>query len=413
MKILFVHHNYPGQFRNFAPELVNLGYEVIALRMGNTNNKPMIPSSINGVKIHQWLPKMGTTLSAHPWVHDIETKLIRAEAAASACEKLKQRGWYPDLIIGHPGWGEMLFMRHIWDNVPEIHFLEFNYNSSGFDVGFDPEFSHFDWRENARVSTKTSLNLLNLEAMNAGISPTFFQASTYPNWAQARINVIHDGINTDIVKPNSSVKIKLAGRAKELSAHDQVITFVNRNLEPYRGYHRLMRALPEIQKRCPNSIVVIVGGDGVSYGAAPPQGKTWKQIFLDEVINELDMSRIIFTGSVAYHDYLKILQLSLCHIYFTYPFVLGWSCLEAMAVGALVVGSNTAPVKEVIEHGRNGLLVDFFDQESLIDTVCDAIHNPRKYQPLRIEARNTAVSCYDIKSICLPKQIDLVKSLLD
>jgi glycosyltransferase involved in cell wall biosynthesis len=187
---------------------------------------------------------------------------------------------------------------------------------------------------------------------------------------------------------------------------------VNRNLEPYRGYHRFMRALPSIQQRCPNAITVIVGGAGVSYGAAAPEGKSWKDLFLQEVNDELDLSRVFFTGKIAYRDYLTLLQVSACHVYFTYPFVLGWSCLEAMAAGALVVGSATPPVEEVIRDGDNGLMVNFFDQQALVQTVSQALNNPERFTKIRQAARISVVNRFDLETVCLPKQIKLIDRLL-
>ena len=182
-------------------------------------------------------------------------------------------------------------------------------------------------------------------------------------------------------------------------------------LEPYRGYHRFMRALPDILRRRPEAVVVIVGGDGVSYGAAAPAGTSWKQIFLDEVREQLDISRVIFTGRMSYTDYLRVLQVSACHVYLTYPFVLGWSCVEALAAGALVVGSDTAPVREVIQHGHNGLLVDFFDAQSLADTVVDVLTQPQQFTTLRQTARAQAVQRYDLAKVCLPEQLQLLQRL--
>jgi glycosyltransferase involved in cell wall biosynthesis len=198
---------------------------------------------------------------------------------------------------------------------------------------------------------------------------------------------------------------------RTLRAGDEVITFVNRNLEPYRGYHVFMRALPEMLRCRPDAVALIVGADGVSYGAAAPHGKTWKQIFLDEVKDRLDTSRVFFLGRLAYADYLKVLQVSACHVYLTYPFVLGWSCIEALSAGCLVVGSRTRPVEEVIEHERNGLLVDFFDVAGLADTVVHCLARREHYAHLRAAARETAVQRYDLATICLPEQLRLIEKV--
>lgn len=373
------------------------------------NGPQRLPSEERGVRLMGWQAQQGTTLTAHPWVQDTETKLIRAEAAAQVCEGLRKQGWTPDLIVGHPGWGEMLFLKHIWPNSPQIHFLEFHYAARGLDVGFDPEFATESWQEAARVTAKAGPGLLSLETMDTGLSPTQFQASTYPGWVQNRIHVIHDGIDTKRVRPDPLAKWTWNQGSIELRNGDPVITFVNRNLEPYRGYHRLMRSLPRIQEACPEAITVIVGGSNVSYGAAAPDGKSWKDIFLAEVREKVDMSRVVFTGTLPYSSYVSLLQVSACHVYLSYPFVLGWSCLEAMAAGALVVGSATPPVEEVIETGINGFLVDFFDGEALVRCVRKALDGGERIRKMRQNARVLIENRYDLYNVCLPSQVKLLK----
>ena len=408
MNILFVHQNYPGQFKHLAPALVQGQHSVRALRQAQKG----MPYAKAGVVQVGWQAPRGTSPDSHPLAQDTETKLIRAEAAATAADQLKQKGWRPDLIVGHPGWGEMLFLDQIWPGVPQLHFLEFFYRNSGLDVGFDPEFPLENWQAAARVTAKAGPSLLALEAMTAGLSPTRFQASTYPAWSQGRISVIHDGINTTQAAPNPAARLRIGPNGPVLKPGDPVLTFVNRNLEPYRGYHRFMRALPAIQQKCPDAITVIVGGEGVSYGPAAPGGQSWKQLFLQEVQDELDLSRIVFTGNLAYGDYLNLLQVSACHVYFSYPFVLGWSCLEAMASGALVVGSATAPVEEVISDGETGLLVDFFDQQALVEAAAQALNHPERFGQIRQAARSSVVHRFDLETVCLPQQIQLIDRLL-
>jgi glycosyltransferase involved in cell wall biosynthesis len=221
--------------------------------------------------------------------------------------------------------------------------------------------------------------------------------------------VVFDGIDTTVVRPDATASVMVAG--KTLRAGDEVLTFINRNLEPYRGYHRFMRALPRIMRERPNATVLVVGGEDVSYGAAPPPGKTWKQIFLDEVKDQIDPARLHFLGRISYASYLRVLQVSACHVYLSYPFVLGWSCIEAMSAGCAVIGSATPPVQEVIEHGKNGLLVDFFDTDALAKTVVAVLAKPAAYEHLRHAARETAVARYDLATICLPQQLQLIDKL--
>ena len=401
MNILFVHQNFPGQFPHLATALAKAGHDVHALAIGGRD--------LPGIKIHRYKPTRGTGRDTHPWAAEFETKLIRAEACAKAALELKNQGFTPDLIVAHPGWGESLFLKDVWPDVRLLAFIEFYYGSRGRDVGFDPEFDNKGVASAAKLRTKNTHLLHTLEAMDWGVSPTNWQKSAVPEKFHDRISVIFDGVDTARVQPDSHAKVRVGKR--EVRAGDEVITFVSRNLEPYRGYHIFMRALPEIQRRRPNAVTLVVGGDEASYGAAPPKGKTWKGIFLDEVADQLDRERVFFLGKVPYRDYLSVLQVSACHVYLTYPFVLSWSCVEAMSAGCLVVGSATPPVQEVIEHGKTGLLVDFFDLKGWADTVSGCLANPQKYAPLRAAARQTVAERYDLTSVCLPQQLKLIEKL--
>ncbi|NBS40149.1 MAG: glycosyltransferase [Betaproteobacteria bacterium] len=406
-RVLFIHQNFPGQFKHLAPALAARGHDVKALAITG--------QTLSGIQLIDYKPTRGTSNSIHPWVAEFETKVIRGEACGNAMLALRQQGWHPHLIIAHPGWGESLFAKDIWPSAKMISFLEFYYAAQGTDVGFDPEFARSGFAEDARLRLKNANNLLALEASDWGLSPTDWQRSSLPAFFRDRVSVIFDGINTDIVKPDPNVQLSL-GKANasdpsdqhRLRYGDEVITFVNRNLEPYRGYHVMMRALPAVLAARPGARVLIVGGDGVSYGAKPPEGRSWKQIFLQEVEHALDMSRVHFLGNIPYAAYLKLLQLSACHVYLTYPFVLSWSCIEALAAGCVVVGSQTPPVMEAISHDSNGLLVDFFDTQALAQAVITVLENPKAYVSHRQLARKLAIERYDLERVCLPAQLDLV-----
>ena len=222
------------------------------------------------------------------------------------------------------------------------------------------------------------------------------------------IEVIHDGVDTAVLAPNPQASVTLPG-GRMLRAGDEVITFVNRNLEPYRGYHTFLRALPAVLAARPDAQVVIVGGDGVSYGAEARGGTTWKAQFLAEVQDRLDLSRVHFVGRVPYEGFVALMQLTRVHAYLTYPFVLSWSMIEAMAAGALVIGSDTPPVAEVISDGLNGRLVDFFDVPGWSAALIEALAEPRRFDPMRAAARQTALSRYDLRGICLPRMVDFVE----
>lgn len=403
MNILFVHQNFPGQFRFLVPALVGRGHRVVAIsRKGNGG---MLP----GVELCHYDIGRGNTPAVHPLANEWESKVLRGEACARVAEELRRRGFVPDLIIAHPGWGEALYLKDVFPQAPLICFTEFYYRSQGQEMGFDPEFPVAGLQDMARLHTKNANLLLALDQMDVGISPTRWQASVHPQWAQQKIRVIHEGIDTQEMAPDPEARITLPDYGLHLAPGDEVVTFVSRNLEPVRGYHIFMRALPQILRRRPKAVVFIVGGDGISYGAANASG-SYRDQYLQEVAAELDPRRVIFMGRVDYEVYRRLMQISRCHVYLTYPFVLSWSMLEAMSAGALVVGSRTAPVQEVIEHGVNGLLVDFFDIPALVDSVTEALSSPKAFLSLRQQARDTILQNYDLRSHCLPAQLELVES---
>lgn len=410
--ILFVHQNFPAQFKFLAPALVRKGYRVAAMTM-----KKESPAVWEGVELIVYSPARGTTAQVHPWVSDFETKTIRGEACFRAALKLRQEGLLPDVIVAHPGWGESLFLKEVWPQARLGIYCEFFYGARGLDVGFDPEFPATDEGEVCRLRLKNLNNLLHFEIADAGISPTQWQASTFPQPFRDRITVIHDGIDTDAVVPNPGASLRLksaSGQTVTLNRSTEVITFVNRNLEPYRGYHTMMRALPALLARRPQARVLIVGGSDVSYGARPPQGKSWKDIYSAEVrplISDADWSRVHFVGNLPYAQFVVMLQLSTVHVYLTYPFVLSWSLLEAMSAGCAIVASNTPPLQEAIRHDDTGVLIDFFSPSELTESVCELLEDAPRRAHLGRQARAFARTHYDLASVCLPRQLEWVETL--
>lgn len=367
-----------------------------------------------GVQIFSYSVSRGSSKNIHPWIADLETKVIRGEACLRAALNLKSAGFQADLIVAHHGWGEPMFLKQVWPSAKLALYCEFFYNTSGFDFGFDKEFPNDSVDDICKLGLKNLNNSIHFDIADAGISPTKFQASSFPSHFRSKISIVHDGIDTVRVAPNPNVSLTLNNKIS-LTNKAEVITFVNRNLEPYRGYHTFMRSLPRILSERPFARVLIVGGEGVSYGSKPGSQLSWKQIFINEVrplIPDSDWQRVHFLGSVPYETFIGLLQLSTVHIYLTYPFVLSWSLLEAMSAGCAIVGSNTEPVKEVISHNFNGLLVDFFDSDALAAEVCHLLEHPDKQDLLSRNARNYAVEHFDVQSKCLPEQINWVNQLL-
>ncbi len=413
MNTLFVHQNFPGQFKHLAPALARQGHRVLAMTMRQTE-----PGVWRGVRILPYRAQRGSTPGVHPWVQDVEAKTLRGEACFRAALALQREGFEPDVIVAHPGWGESLFLKQVWPRARLGIYCEFFYQAQGADAGFDPEFASADPAGDAcRLRLKNLNNLLHFEVAEAGIAPTQWQASTFPAPFRDRITVVHDGIDTAALAPRADGHLMLNGRVR-LERGDEIITFVNRQLEPYRGYHVFMRALPEILRRRPNARVMIVGGDGVSYGAAPDRARygarSWKRIFAEEVrplILDADWARVHFLGNLPYQQFVPLLQLSAVHVYLTYPFVLSWSLLEAMSVGCAIVASDTAPLREAIVHGETGRLVDFFDVPALAQQVCALLDDKPERERLGRQARAFARERYDLATACLPRQLVWVSEL--
>lgn len=409
MKILFVHQNFPGQFKHLAPALVAQGHDVRSFTMRKDNIDQW-----QGVTLIPYQPQRGSSPQIHPWLIDLETKTIRGEAAFQKALTLKKEGYHPDVIVAHPGWGESLFLKEVWPQTQLGIYCEFFYKLEGGDVGFDPEFQNQEDEGAAcRLRLKNLNNLMHFEIADGGLSPTQWQASSFPDPFRHRITVVHDGIDTEQIRPNPQVQLNLNNKM-QLDRGKEVITFVNRNLEPYRGYHTFMRALPELLARRPKAMVLIIGGNEVSYGAAPPGGKRWRDIFYDEVKGKMPpeaLARIRFLGKIPYHHFISVLQLSSVHVYLTYPFVLSWSLLEAMSCGCAIVASDTPPLQEVIQPGENGYLVNFFDPQGLAERVSDLLAQPEERKRLGQAARQFAQAHYDLKAVCLPQQLQWIQAL--
>ncbi|MDV4144830.1 glycosyltransferase family 4 protein [Shimia sp. FJ5] len=409
MNILFIHQNFPGQYKHLAPALARAGHKCVALTL-----RVETPTDWRGVQLVPYRIRRKPGEGLHPWLVDFESKLLRGESCYLAAREMKAQGFEPDLIVAHPGWGESMFLRDLWPNARIGLYYELYYTTHDGDMGFDPEFPQkMPELEAMRLRVKNLNNMMHLEVGDLGISPTEFQANTYPEAFRDRITVIHDGIDTEIVRPNAEAVLDL-GDGVSVTAQAEVITFVNRNLEPYRGYHIFMRALPQLLKERPKARVVLVGGDEVSYGAKPPKGRTWKQIYIDEVRGRIatpDWQRVHFLGRVPYDQFLSLLQVSSAHVYLTYPFVLSWSLIEAMSAGVPIVASDTAPLHEAIHHGETGRLFPFFAPDRLVEEVCGVLEDRDMAQGLGRAARKVAQEKYDLQTVCLPQQMKWIDRL--
>ncbi|MDR0563644.1 MAG: glycosyltransferase family 4 protein [Azoarcus sp.] len=380
MKILLIHQNFPGQFRRLAADMVRRpGFEVIAI------GRETAPG-MDGVRLLRYRPHRVPGKETHPYVRSFEAGVLHGQQILRMLLNLKQQGYQPDVVIAHPGWGESLYVKLAFPETKLIHYCEFYYHLAGADAGFDPEFP-LTLESAALISSRNALHLLNLEQCDLGIAPTHWQKSLFPTAYHNKIQVIHEGIDISNMAPNPAAVLTLPN-GKQLRAGDPVVTYVARNLEPYRGFHCFMRALPRLLATHANCQVVVIGGDDVSYGDRPADAPNWRTKMLRE--NPVDQERVHFLGKVSYATYRQALQVSAAHVYLTYPFVLSWSALESLACGCLLIASDTEPVREVIRHGENGWLVGFFDTDALVERILYALTFPPEVTALRTRAQQSA-----------------------
>lgn len=405
MRILFVHQNFPGQYIHILRALVAQGgHQLVGMKLvGQGEALPQVA----GMHVVGYTPSRGSSTEIHPLASDLEAKVIRGEACAAALEKLLAKGFRPDLICAHSGWGECLFFKDLLPDVPLLAYQEFFYRARGLDLDFDPEFqSGLNWQGCARNRMKTANPLLSLMASDWGVTPTRFQLETFPEPWRRQISVIHDGIDLDAIARAAPTTELCLPDGTRLQRGEPTVTFVNRTLEPQRGCHTFIRAIPEILDCAPTARIVIVGHtSGVSYGA-PCQKGEWKDLFLSEIEGRYDPSRVHFAGYLPHNVFLPLLRVSAVHVYLTYPFVLSWSLLEALASGCAVVGSATPPVQEVISDGYNGLLVDFFSPGDLAAAVVELLGSPERRQQLGAAAAAFG-RAYGL-DLCVPRQLALM-----
>lgn len=381
MKYLFIHQNFPAQFLDISRTLAaDKKNEVLAMRQ--VDNGVKVP----GVGILTYPMQSVRLTKQHPYLEEMEPKVIRGEAVASAARQLKAKGWVPDVIVAHPGWGEALFIKDVFPQARLVCYFEYFYNREGQDFNFDAEFPDYTFESLVRLKMKNSVFLHALQDADSGWSPSKWQRSTFPKWAQKKINVIPEGVDREYFKPNARAKFAVVNKGVTLTRKDKVITYVSRSLEPVRGFHIFMRALPEILRNHPDAHVVIVGNKKASYGPEPEGYGSWVEKMLAEVGNELDSSRVHIVGFLPKEQYRAVLQVSSAHVYLTYPFILSWSFLDAIACGAGIVASRTNPVTEVTGD-RNPFLFDFFSKAELVGKLNSLLtRKSTSYRPIDLKS---------------------------
>ncbi|GAB4341221.1 MAG: glycosyltransferase family 4 protein [Cyanophyceae cyanobacterium] len=398
MRILFLHPNFPAQFRHLATVLGrDPNNQVI---FGTKNENP--EWRIQGVKKVLFKPSRDVNAGTHHYVRTLESAVLQGQAMYRVADGLRSSGFIPDVIYGHSGWGSTLFMKDVFPEATLLGYFEWFYKSRGADADFDPT-DPLTPDDLARIRIKNTPILTDLYSCDRGLCPTHWQRAQFPAEFQTKLHVHHDGVDTDFFVPKPS---RLVLPDLDLSHVDELVTYVGRGMEPYRGFPELIESIAYIQERRPNCHVVIVGSERVCYGKPLPDGQTYKQLMLDKI--PLDLSRVHFVGSLPYARYLQVLQASQAHIYLTRPFVLSWSCIEAMATGCLVIGSATPPVEEVIRDGENGLLVDFFAPKQIADRVDEVFNHRDRHAQLRRNARQTVLDRYALSKM-VPRHLQFIQ----
>tara|TARA_R110002111_G_scaffold225472_2_gene287150 strand:+ start:711 stop:1961 length:1251 start_codon:yes stop_codon:yes gene_type:complete len=407
MKIMFVHQNMPGQYRELVQWLAGTGDHQIYF----LTQRKAAPS-FEGVQTRVYEPHHKPADNAYGLSKNWEESTGNGLGAARAARQIeKTEGFKPDIVIGHVGWGELTFFKEIWKDVPIIGLFEYYYSATGGPVGFDPA-EPVSENTPFLLHARNAVPLANIETVDIGLSPTFWQRDRFPQSFHRKLYVCHDGIRTDQLKPDPKVRLKLGRLKHDLTRADEIVTFVSRNLERTRGFHIFMRALPRILKERPNARVLILGGNDTSYGGKSKHPGGLRAEMEAEVGKDVDWRRVHFLGKLPYDDYQKVVQISRCHLYLTMPFVLSWSFLEAMAMEATIVASDVAPVREAITHGKTGLLVDFFNPDAFAEQVIEVLQDPEKYQRFGPEARKHVVQHYDFLTKCLPEHIAQINALV-
>lgn len=394
MRILFLHDNFPAQFGPIGDYLARKGWEVV---FGTQREGAASPN----FKTFNYKPHRDITKGVHPYAASFEKAAINGQAAARACLALKAKGLKPDVMMAHSGWGNGMYLKDVWPDARYIGYFEWYYQPVGPDVAFmkgEDEKQSED--QLLRTRGRNATILTDLAACDFGLVPTAYQKSQFPPIIGDKLKVLHDGVDVETYAPAPGAKLVLPGL--DLSHASEIVTYVARGMEPYRGFPEFMAAAAEVQRRRPQAHIVVAGEDRVAYGRKLPEGDSWKKRMLAQ--HSFDETRLHFTGLIPRDQYRKLLQASSVHVYLTVPFVLSWSMMEAMSAGCLVLGSDTDPVKELIEDGENGLLADFYNVQAIARAIVRVLESPEKYVSMRAAARRTIVEKYSAQDIYAQKE---------
>jgi len=385
MRILISHCSYPSQFRRLAPALAAEGHELVFLHRHHEWHAPQP----EGFRLCRYqVARAGEDPAGHPYLRRFEDAVAEGQAAYRAARQLAEEGFEPDLIISHAGFGGGLYLGDAFPKAKRIGLFEWYYNAFGSDVDFLQQ-GQVDADRQLRVRTWNAHLLLELADCDAAVVPTAWQQQQFPEAWRERLHLIHEGVDVITLRqlrkqPPPAPTWLPQGEGIEL------VSYVSRGFEPYRGFPQAMQALALVQQQRPNAHVLIAGSDAVCYGAGREDGTTWAEWARQEA--GLAPERTHWLGALQTSDYHALLAYTQAHLYLTIPFVLSWSLIEAMAAGCPLVASATPPVEEVINHGVEGLLAPFWEHQAIAHELCSLLNNQEQATRLGKAARKAARS---------------------
>jgi glycosyltransferase involved in cell wall biosynthesis len=399
MHILFVHQNFPAQFGHVARHLVRDH----GVRCTFVSRRPAAVA--DGIRCIPYKPRGGATPRSPYLTRTFENYVSHSLGVLDACRRHPELR--PDLIVGHSGFGSTLFLPEVYD-CPIINYFELFYRPHGGDLGFRPEFPVSD-EDTLRAYCRNAPFLLDLEACRAGYSPTRWQRDTLPEAYRPKVEVIFDGVDTRIWRRREGGPRQVGGRT--IAPGTRVVTYVARGFEATRGFDIFLKAARRIYRARPDVLFVVVGEDRVVYGgdAKLIGGESFRDYAMAQ--DDYDPSKFLFTGAVPPEELARILSLGDAHLYLTVPFVLSWSLFNALACGCTVVASDTGPVREVVAHGRTGLLADFYDVAGLAELTLRVLRDPAGHRDLGRAAEALVAEHYALE-VTLPRMLDLYRRTL-
>jgi len=395
MHVLFIHQNFPAQFGHIARHLVrSKGWTCTFL-------SKVEPGETAGIRKIQYRTAGGARATNHYCSRTFENAIWSSHGVYDACKAHPHVR--PDLIVGHSGFGSTVFLPELYPDVPIVNYFEYYYHAHGSDLDFRPDVVPGEL-DRLRSHARNAMILLDLANCRAGYSPTEFQRGLFPAELRSKIDVIFDGIETDVYRRRQGIPRRIGDRV--IPDSTRIVTYVSRGFESMRGFDIFMQAAKRIYESYPDVLFVVVGADRICYGGDEKRikHKTFREHVLAQ--DDYDLSKFHFTGVVPVPTLVDIFSLSDLHIYLTVPFVLSWSLMNALACGCTVLASNTAPVREMIVDGENGLLEDFFDVDGLANRAVEVLRDPAAYRHLGERGAEMIEQRYAL-SVMLPRLVDL------